>query len=123
MITAEVYLWGTRIGAVAQEDHTSIPMFNYDKNFQNSGIEVSPIVMPLSALVYSFPALSKETFYGLPGLLSDSLVKLASDILAERENIHVSEDEQTMEQIINVGTGNHDLLFIGINSKCMGCVN
>lgn len=165
MITAEVYLWGTRIGAVAQEDNGSVPLFNYDKNFLNSGIEVAPVAMPLSPMVYSFPALPKDTFYGLPGLLADSLpdkfgtklierylseqgrdmhsltaverllytgkrgmgaleyapakdygevkdgsinidalVKLASDILSERENIHVGGNEQTMEQIINVGT-------------------
>ena len=29
--------------------------------------------MPLSSQIYSFPALGKNTFYGLPGLLADSL--------------------------------------------------
>ncbi len=165
MITAEVYLWGTRVGVAAQEDNMALPVFSYDRRFLNSKIEISPLVMPLADTIYSFPALSKETFYGLPGLLADSLpdkfgtrliekyladrgrdihsltaverllytgkrgmgalefvpaknysemkdevidisalVELASDILSEKENVHISEDEHTMEQIINVGT-------------------
>lgn len=48
MDVAEVYLWGTRIGTVAQDGIDDIPKFNYDKEFLQSGIEVSPIVMPAS---------------------------------------------------------------------------
>lgn len=70
---AEVYLWGTRIGAVKQDTVTDIPIFNYDENFLESKIEVSPILMPLSREIYSFPALSEQTFHGLPGMLADSL--------------------------------------------------
>lgn len=165
MDVAEVYLWGTRIGAVAQDGIDDIPKFNYDKEFLRSGIEVSPIVMPASERIYAFPALSRQTFYGLPGLLADSLpdkfgtrlierylaergrslqsltaverllytgkrgmgaleffpqknygmaedasvdinilVELASAILTNRENIHISVNDNAMEQIINVGT-------------------
>ena len=70
---AEIYLWGSKIGTVFQKDEHSIPRFNYDKNFVESGIQISPITMPLSEQVYSFPGLREETFHGLPGLLSDSL--------------------------------------------------
>ncbi len=70
---AEVYLWGTRIGAVKQDTVTDIPIFNYDEKFLESKIEVSPILMPLSREIYSFPTLSEQTFYGLPGMLADSL--------------------------------------------------
>lgn len=70
---AEVYLWGTRIGAVKQDTVTDIPIFNYDEKFLESKIEVSPILMPLSKEIYSFPALSEQTFHGLPGMLADSL--------------------------------------------------
>ncbi|VAW78317.1 Toxin HigB / Protein kinase domain of HipA, partial [hydrothermal vent metagenome] len=45
----------------------------YDPVFAQSGVEVSPITMPLSRRVYTFPELSRKTFYGLPGLLADSL--------------------------------------------------
>ena len=165
MIAAEVFLWGTRIGVVMQEEINSVAKFNYDEKFLKSRIEVSPIAMPLSDRVYSFPALRLETFKGLPGMLCDSLpdkfgtklverylaeqgrsihdfssverlcyvgnrgmgaleyvpakeyfgtpdkslnidalVQLASDILSEKESIHISKNDYAMEQIIKVGT-------------------
>ena len=45
----------------------------YDKKFLKSEIELSPIMMPLSSQIYSFPTLSEKTFHGLPGMLADSL--------------------------------------------------
>jgi serine/threonine-protein kinase HipA len=73
MTLAEVILWGTTIGTVMFDDTTGLGSFEYDKDFLKSGIEVSPITMPLSTRVYTFPELKKESFHGLPGLLSDSL--------------------------------------------------
>ena len=89
MISAEVYLWGTRIGVVAQENVGSVPIFNYDERFLQSGIEVSPLMMPLSKRIYSFSNLNKDSFHGLPGLLADSLpdkfgTKLIERYLAEQ---------------------------------------
>lgn len=70
---AEVRLWGTRIGAVALEDGNSIASFQYAPEFLASGIELSPLVMPLRPAPYTFAGLATETFHGLPGLLADSL--------------------------------------------------
>ena len=70
---AEVRLWGKTIGAVSLEPGGDVASFEYDAAFAQSGIQVSPIVMPLSRRVYRFPELSRQTFLGLPGLLSDSL--------------------------------------------------
>ena len=78
---AEVRLWGRTIGAVSLEDGSDVAAFEYDPAFRASGIEVSPIVMPLLASqatapahrVYRFPGLARATFHGLPGLLADSL--------------------------------------------------
>ncbi len=70
---AEVRLWGNTIGAVSLEDGEDVASFEYDAAFAQSGIQIAPIVMPLSRRVYSFPALARPTFYGLPGLLADSL--------------------------------------------------
>jgi len=70
---AEVRLWGKTIGAVALQDGEDAASFEYDAAFAQSGIEVAPIVMPLSRRVYRFPELSRPTFHGLPGLLADSL--------------------------------------------------
>jgi len=70
---AEVRLWGRTIGAVSLADGEAVAAFEYEPAFAQSGIEISPITMPLSRRVYRFPALARETFYGLPGLLADSL--------------------------------------------------
>jgi serine/threonine-protein kinase HipA len=70
---AWVRLWGKTIGAVLLNDGEEAALFEYDPGFASSGIEVSPLVMPLSTQVYSFPELPRETFRGLPGLLADSL--------------------------------------------------
>lgn len=165
MTLADVYLWGTKVGTVSMGDGDRIGRFEYDRGFLHSGIEVSPIVMPLSERTYSFPELSNISFHGLPGLLADSLpdkfgnavinswleangrapdsfnaverlcytgkrgmgalefvpvlgpdsaqserieldslVRLASDILSKRENVHVNYVGSGMEQILKVGT-------------------
>lgn len=70
---AEVRLWGRTIGAVSLEDGNEVAAFEYEPAFASSGIEVSPLAMPLSDRVYTFPELSRTTFHGLPGLLADSL--------------------------------------------------
>jgi serine/threonine-protein kinase HipA len=70
---ARVDLWGTRIGAVAWEPERRLGYFEFDPEFLESGIEVAPLTMPLSERVFGFPALARETFHGLPGLVADSL--------------------------------------------------
>lgn len=70
---AEVRLWGTRIGAVSLEENERTASFQYAPDFAESSIEISPVMMPLSKKVYSFPELPFRTFHGLPGLLADSL--------------------------------------------------
>jgi serine/threonine-protein kinase HipA len=69
----EVKLWGRTIGAVSLLDGEDVAAFEYDAAFARSGIELSPLVMPLSRQVYRFPGLSRQTFLGLPGMLADSL--------------------------------------------------
>lgn len=165
MTFAEVILWGTKIGTVALPDDSRIATFRYDNDFLRSGIEVSPLTMPLSTRQYSFAGLSVDSFHGLPGLLADSLpdrfgnavidqwlasqgrtpesfnaverlcytgrrgmgalefrpvtgpkfnenekinvdslVKLASDIFTQRNELYYSADSQVMQQIMQVGT-------------------
>jgi len=70
---AEVRLWGKTIGAVSKQDGQDVASFEYDAAFAQSGIQLAPIVMPLSRRVYRFAELSRPTFHGLPGLLADSL--------------------------------------------------
>jgi serine/threonine-protein kinase HipA len=55
------------------EEGVRVAAFQYDPAFLASGIELSPISMPLSGRVYQFPSLPQVSFHGLPGLLADSL--------------------------------------------------
>src|SRR6478609_7739097 len=73
MTAAEVRLWGRVIGAVSLEDDQGYAAFQYDSDFAQSGIEISPLMMPLLDRIYTFPELPRVTFWGLPGLLADSL--------------------------------------------------
>lgn len=73
MTTAWVNLWGTPIGAVTLDEPGGVAAFQYTGEFLPSGIQVAPIMMPLSPQVFTFPGLSRQSFHGLPGMLSDSL--------------------------------------------------
>jgi len=73
MNLAEVRLWGRTIGAVSQESDVGYATFQYDPDFAQSGIQTAPLTMPLARHSYAFPQLSRRSFKGLPGLLSDSL--------------------------------------------------
>lgn len=70
---AKVELWGRTIGAVSLQEGKEVAAFQYDADFAQSCVEISPLAMPLSERVYEFPALSRAAFHGLPGLLADSL--------------------------------------------------
>lgn len=82
--TAEVFLWGTRIGIIHLNKGNDYLSFEYDRDFVRSGIEVSPIAMPLSERIYEFPALAGDAFHGAPGLLSDSLPDKFGNAVIER---------------------------------------
>ncbi len=73
MTVAEVRLWGRTIGAVSLAEDQTTAAFEYVPEFVGSGIELSPLRMPLRRRIYRFPELPQETFHGLPGLLADSL--------------------------------------------------
>ena len=47
MTLAEVRLWGRTIGAVSVEDGSRFAAFQDDPAFARSGIELSPITLPL----------------------------------------------------------------------------
>ncbi len=71
---AEVMLWGRRIGAVCWDAQAGVASFEFDPAFQQSGIQLAPLQMPLGPRVYRFPSLTDTSFLGLPGLLADSLL-------------------------------------------------
>jgi serine/threonine-protein kinase HipA len=71
--TATVKLWGTPVGVFHLEDSMGYVSFEYTKDFLRSGIQVAPMMMPLSNRVFAFPDLAKSSFKGVPGLMADSL--------------------------------------------------
>lgn len=71
--TAEVFLWGKRIGILHQDLNSPFATFEYDKDFLKSNIQIFPLKMKLSKNVFQFPQLVDSPFYGLPGLVSNSL--------------------------------------------------
>ena len=81
MTDARVILWGRDIGAVSWLDDREVGVFQYVPEFVGSGIEVAPLMMPLSEAPYEFPALPREAFKGLPGLLADSLPDTWGNVL------------------------------------------
>jgi len=103
----DVYLWGSHIGSIFQKDITSFPLFAYTKDFSKSRIQLSPITMPLSTDVYKFPRL-EDVFYGLPGLLADSLPdKFGTKIL----NLYLRENNIQKQNLSII----HYLQLIGNN--------
>lgn len=75
---AKVVLWGKTVGAVYWSTERNMGVFQYHPDFLRSDLDISPIHMPLEDArrgdgIYSFPELNKQTFYGLPGMLADSL--------------------------------------------------
>ncbi len=74
MTTASVELWGTTIGYVSMDKNERFARFEYDPDFAERGIELAPLTMPAVARhIYQFPDLHPRAFYGLPGLIADSL--------------------------------------------------
>lgn len=74
MTTATVKLWETPIGYVSMDTGERFARFEFDPDFVAAGIELAPLVMPsVARRIYQFPELPPHSFYGLPGLLSDSL--------------------------------------------------
>lgn len=103
--TVKVSLWGSPIGYLHQQENGLIG-FQYDTDFIGSGIEVSPIRMPLSKMTYTFPALPEETYSGLPGMVADSLPDKFGNIVIKRylDSIGRSDDTLTpLEKLCYTG--------------------
>ena len=70
----KVLLDGRPLGALHWQDESRMATFQYHPDFIASGLEVSPLRMPLRNTPYAFPELAHtRTFSGLPGLIADSL--------------------------------------------------
>lgn len=67
-----------RVGAVLWDSDRGLASFEFEPSFLNSGLDPAPLTMPIDEArrgraVFEFPDLAYKTFYGLPGMLADSL--------------------------------------------------
>jgi hypothetical protein len=81
-----VFIWGQLVGAVALEPTLGYYVFAYDKKFGASGIDLSPLHMPLNNYEqpYIFPNLPELTYKRLPAMLADSLPDDFGNALIDR---------------------------------------
>lgn len=82
----KVYVWGSYVGAVALDPEFHYYAFAYDPKFKRSGIELSPLKMPLDNTedVLIFMDLPEATYKRLPALLADALPDDFGNALVDR---------------------------------------
>lgn len=73
METINIHYHKHHVGALSFDTNQTIGYFEYTPEFIKTGIELSPLKMPLARKIYSFAQLNEATFKGLPGLIADSL--------------------------------------------------
>lgn len=71
----EVRIWGKRAGGVAFDPNLGAYVFRYEPSWERRGIELAPFMMPIGRNTggFAFPALNRDAYKGLPGLLADAL--------------------------------------------------
>ena len=69
-----VSLWEQRVGTIVSTGtRDESYAFQYDRTFLRSGIQISPLMMPLRREPYAFADLPRSEYAGLPPTFSDSL--------------------------------------------------
>jgi len=97
--TAEVTLWDRLIGAIYWDVDRAVGAFEYAHDFQQSGIELSPVCMPLSDRIYRFPAHVNSSYRGLPGLLADSLPDDFGNAIIDQWLIREGRDQMSFSPV------------------------
>lgn len=70
----EVVAWGRTVGAVAFDELSGSYAFEYDDDWTEGPVELAPLLMANErGRIFTFPQMSRQTFYGLPPMLADSL--------------------------------------------------
>lgn len=75
-LIVDVKLWGQNVGSLYWDKDANSAVFDYERKFIRSGLDISPIVMPInrySGEPYQFLENRNNCFKGLPGLFADSL--------------------------------------------------
>ncbi|MDZ7642057.1 MAG: type II toxin-antitoxin system HipA family toxin [Desulfurivibrio sp.] len=102
--TAIVRLWGKEVGAVSWLNERGYAVFEYDPAFLNAGLDLSPLHMGLASAgqgdgIFSFPALNRETFHGLPGLLADALPDKFGNAIIDAWLARIGRDSQDFSPV------------------------
>ncbi len=81
-----VHIWGNQVGAIALAPSLEFYVFTYDPKFAKTGIELSPLHMPLDSTErpYIFPELPELTYKRLPAMIADALPDDFGNALIDR---------------------------------------
>lgn len=104
--TAHVMMWGQTVGELSYDNHHQVYAFQYDSSWIRTGIEISPLEMPLSHSAYRFPRLPQATFRGLPGVFADSLPDAFGNAVIDawlKCTTHNQRDLNTLERLLFTG--------------------
>ncbi|MGE3757066.1 MAG: type II toxin-antitoxin system HipA family toxin [Pseudobdellovibrionaceae bacterium] len=82
----DVFIWDQFVGAVALDPKLGFYVFAYDKTFGKSGLELSPLHMPLNDTEepFVFTDLPEITYKRLPAMLADALPDDFGNALIDR---------------------------------------
>lgn len=109
---ARVKMFGMNVGTFKWDDAYDVARFEYDRHFVGKGIEPSPLMMPVMVgRIYSFGNLNRNVFYGLPGMLADSLPDSYGRALFDKWLAMIGR---------TVGNPIETLCFLG--QRCMGAM-
>jgi serine/threonine-protein kinase HipA len=100
-------MWGRTVGALSYNHETGLCAFEYDPAWVSSGIEISPIKLPLSDRIFQFPGLSRETYKGLPGAFADTLPDDFGNALIDAWLARAGRDRHSftaLERLLYTGT-------------------
>ncbi len=96
---AEVVLWDTPVGVIAWNSDRSLASFEYTDDFRRSGIQLAPRMMPLGSRIYQFPELNRDSFYGMPGMIADSLPDKFGNMLIDQWLARTGRDARSFTPI------------------------
>jgi serine/threonine-protein kinase HipA len=98
----EVWAWGRRVGAVAEDPVMGRYVFAYAPEWIASGVELSPLQMPLRPdpyVITMWPALEPASFHELVPLLADALPDAFGNALV---NAWMAENDVPVERITSL---------------------
>ena len=93
----EVRIWDATVGAAAYDPVAGAFVFEYDPAWARQGVELAPFMMPVGgAGSFVFPTLARETYMGLPGLLSD--LRVSGQVRFDEQQVDKSSGKKKTPQ-------------------------